>query len=119
MRLKGIARAALATLVFVLVAGASAQAKNSRNLVLPHDATVAGAHLASGQYQIQWEEHSPQATVTFQQGKNVIAKVEGKLVDRGTKYSANQIVTDRGTDGSPSIQELRFAGSSQVIVFNP
>ena len=119
MRLKGIAQAALAAMFFTLAAGASAQAKNSSHLVLPYDATVAGSHLAHGPYQVQWETHSPQAAVTFQQGKNVIAKVEGKVVNRGRKYATNQIVTDQNPDGSATIQELRFAGSSQVIVFNP
>jgi len=118
MNIKGTLGVAGATLALVLVAGMAAQAKDTRNVLLPHDATLAGTHLKSGKYQVRWETHSPEATVTFEQGKKVMATVEGKVVDRGKRYDRNEVVYNENPDGSQAIQELRFSGSSEVVVFN-
>ena len=103
--------------VFV-AAGAAAQAKDSRNVILGSDATVAGTHLTSGEYNIQWETHSPAATVSFVRRGKVVATAEGKVVDRGTKYSSNEIVYSVLGNGAREVQEIRFRGSSEVIVFS-
>ncbi len=102
--------------IFVAVSAAS-KPKDSRNVLLHYDATVAGSHLASGEYDVQWQTHSPAATVSFSQGKKVVATVEGKVVDRGTKYPANQVVYGEAANGGHDIQEIRFKGSSEVIAF--
>jgi hypothetical protein len=99
-------------------AGAAAQPKDAGSLILRYDAMVAGTHLNGGKYNVQWKTHSPEATVTFMHGSKVVATAEGKVVDRGTKYPSNEVVYDQGTDGARVISEIRFSGSSQVIVFN-
>jgi hypothetical protein len=99
-------------------AGAAAAAKDSGNLVLNYDATVAGNHLTGGKYNIQWKTHSPEATVTFKHEGKVVATAEGKVVDHGSKYDSNQVVYSQAADGSRVISEIRFGGSSQAIVFN-
>ena len=103
--------------VFV-AAGAAANAKGSRNVTLAHKATVAGAPLTSGEYRVQWETHSPQATVSFLHKGKVVATAEGKVVDRGTKYSSNEVVYSVAADGGREVQEIRFGGANEVIVFN-
>ena len=108
----------IVAMAFFVAAGAAAKPKDSRNVVLRYDATVAGSHLASGNYNIQWQTHSPEATVSFLQGSKVVATAEGKVVDRGTKYSSNEVVYDQTADGARVIQEIRFRGSSEVIEFN-
>lgn len=99
-------------------AGAGAPAKDAGNLILRYDATVAGNHLTGGKYNVQWKTHSPEATVTFMHGGKVVATAEGKVVERGSKYDSNQVVYDQTADGTRVISEIRFGGSSQVIVFN-
>jgi len=79
---------------------------------------VAGSHLTSGDYSVTWETHSPTATVSFLQRGKVVAAVEGKVVDRGTKYPANQVVYAIAATGAREVQEIRFRGSSEVIVFS-
>ena len=106
----------VAMAVFV-AAGASAKANDSKNVVLGSDAVVAGTHLRSGEYNIQWETHSPAATVSFLRRGKVVATAEGKVVDRGTKYSSNEVVYTVANDGARQIQEIRFRGSSEVIEF--
>ena len=106
----------VAVAVFV-VAGAAAKPNGSKHVVVAHDAMVAGSHLAHGEYNIQWQTHSPQGKVSFVQRGKVVATAEGKVVDRGTKYPFNEIVYSEAGSGAPAIQEIRFRGSSEVIVF--
>lgn len=101
----------------VAASAAAAKPKDSRDIVLHHDATVAGLRLTSGDYNVTWKTHSPEATVTFMQGKKVVATADGKVVDRGKPYDINEVVYRTGAGGDRQIQEIRFRGSSQVIVF--
>jgi len=102
-------------LAFALTA--NAKGKNSQDLLVPYDGSVAGSHLASGRYHVQWLTHTPGATVTFQKGDKVVATAEGTVEDRGKKYSNNAVIYAEQSDGSRIIQEIRFKGSSEVIVF--
>jgi len=101
-----------------VAANAGAQSKNSGNVLLRYDVTVAGAHLAGGKYNIQWQTHSPEATVSFLQGSKVVATAEGKMVERETRYASNEVVYETTANGAKTLQEIRFKGSNRVIVFN-
>ena len=118
MNLRRTFSVSIVAIVFVLAAAATAQAKDSKDIVLHYDAALAGAHLASGDYSVTWQTHSPEATVSFLRGKKVVATAEGKVVDRGKTYSANEVVYNQNSEGARVIQEIRFRGSSEVIVFN-
>jgi len=105
-------------LALVLTASAPAFALNSKMLTLRYDMVLKGTHLQAGQYTVRWESRSPTATVTVSNEKGILVTVEGQLVDRGTKFSRNAVVARTSVDGTRTITEIRFAGSSQVIVFN-
>ena len=119
MRLRKTLSVMIVAMALVGAASAAAKPRDSKDVLLRYDATVAGSHLGSGNYSIQWQTHSPEATVTFMQKGKVVATAEGKVVDRGTKYQSNQVVYNVAADGVRHIQEIRFQGSSQVIEFNP
>jgi hypothetical protein len=104
------------TLALVLAASVVAMAKNSHTLTI-EAASLNGAQINSGQYQVQYETHSPAATVQVMKEHKVIATADGQVVDRGVKYQKNTVVYSIRPDGSHAIDEIRFAGSSQVIVF--
>lgn len=91
--------------------------KNMRKLTLSSAATISGTQVPAGQYDVRWVSHSPEATVTFEKGHNVVATAEGKWVDRHTPYVQNAVVLETNPDGSRSIVELRFAGMSEALVF--
>jgi hypothetical protein len=38
--------------------------------------------------------------------------------DRGKRYGSSEVVCNENPNGSRVIQEIRFAGSSEIIVFN-
>ena len=101
----------------LLMAALSAVAQNARTLKVPYSASVNGKQLAAGEYKVTWETHSPEATVNFSQKKEVVATVEGKWVDRETKYEANAVVYSNNPDGSRTILEVRFAGLKGALVF--
>ena len=105
------------TLAILLMATLSAVAQNARTLKLPYSASVNGKQLAAGEYKVTWETHSPEATVNFAQKREVVATVEGKWVDRDTKYEANSVVYSMNPDGSRTIMEVRFAGLKGALVF--
>jgi hypothetical protein len=104
-------------LAVLLMAALSAVAQNARTLKLPFSGSLNGKQLAAGEYKVTWETHSPEATVNFMQKKAVVATVEGKWVERDTKYEANAVVYSTNPDGSRTILEVRFAGLKGALVF--
>ena len=104
--------------VLLLACGIPGLAKDSRTLAFTHEAVLSGKTLPAGNYVVQWETQSPQATVEFAQRHKVVLSTEGSLQDRGKKYNSNAVVYDTASDGSVTISEIRFAGSSEVLVFN-
>src|SRR5271157_87646 len=105
------------TLAILLMAALSAVAQNARTLKVPYSASLKGKQLAAGEYKVTWQTHSPEATVNFMQKKAVVATVQGKWVDRDTKYEANAVVYSNNPDGSRTILEVRFAGLKGALVF--
>jgi len=117
MNLKKVLGSTIVALAFAVLVSATTQAKDSRDILIPHDASLAGSHFASGRYHMQWETHIPSATVTFVQRNKVVATAEGKVVDRGKRYPGNEVVTHQNNDGSWVIDEIRLGNSSEAIVF--
>ncbi len=105
-------------IVLFFVASAVAKSRDSKDVLFHYDATIAGTHLTSGNYSVNWQTHSPAATVSFLQKGKVVATAEGTVVDRGSKYPSNEVVYGEAANGAHVVHEIRFRGSSEVIVFN-
>jgi len=99
------------------VASISAFALGSRTFHVSVPVSLNGTQMAAGDYEVSWQTHSPEATVTFTKGRKVIATAPGRLVERDVKYDHDMMVYEANADGSYTISELRFAGKRQVIVF--
>jgi len=110
----GILTALLAVFLFASVSGV---AKDARNVTLGHAVTVNGTQLASGNYEVSWVSHSPEATVTFKKHHKVAATAEGKWVNGPKTYDSDSVVYSNNPDGSRTLVEIRFAGMSQVLTF--
>jgi len=104
-------------LVIVLVAGSSLYAKDSQTMTLWSPAMLGSTKFDTGSYKVTWQAGASDSTVIFKQGKKVVGTAQGKLVKRDTAYDRNGVVYTQNSDGSRSIQEIRFAGSDQVLVF--
>jgi len=104
--------------VLLLASGIPSFAKSSRTVTLTRNVVLNGTTLPAGDYAVRWEAHSPQATVEFARQHKVVLSTEGKLEDRGKKYDSDAILYRTAEDGAATIKEIRFAGSSEVLVFN-
>jgi hypothetical protein len=110
--------ATVLAMVLLVVVGAAARSKDSKNVSLRHDVTVAGSRLTQGTYGLEWRAHDTSATVSFSHGSKVVATVEGKVVERSTTYPADEVVYSESANGALAIREIRFKGLSEVIAFN-
>ena len=100
----------------LLIVGASALAST---FSVPYSGKMGGTRIDAGHYNITWEHHSPGVTVTVSKGKNVVATVQGKIEERGTKFERNMLVYSTSAEGSQTINEIRVGGTNQAIVFEP
>jgi len=80
--------------------------------------TADGTKIPAGVYDVTYKSHSPTATVTFKQGRRVVATVGGKWVDRDIKYDNDALVYDTNPDGTRTLIEIRFAGKKQALVLD-
>lgn len=103
-----------------IVAAVPVLAKNSHTLSVNRAALLGGTQLQPGSYQVSWEEHSPDLSVTFSSGKkgDALVTAHARLVDRGVKYDRNSILYDENPPGTVTITEIRLAGMNQAIVFD-
>ncbi len=108
----------LLALALAISPAVSAFAKNARTLNVGLNVVLNGTKIQPGRYTIRWESHSPALTVSVVRGKQTLATAPATMVDRGKPYATDAIVTTANSDGTQVLEEIRFAGSSQVIVFN-
>jgi hypothetical protein len=104
-------------LALTLAAGVPLMAEDAHTLRLDSTALLSGTQLAAGQYTIKWETHSPQATVSIWKGNKLVVTTDGKVVDRGKPYKSASVLYDTTSSGARVIEEIRFAGSSEVLTF--
>jgi len=110
-------RALISSLAVLFLVGASALANGSRTLSVPYAGSLGGTSIEPGVYQLNYQQHSPEATVTLTSSKKVIVTTQGKVVERPAKYRVNAVVYQRRDDGSQVITEIRLGGTNQAIVF--
>ena len=109
----------LIPLVVVLaLVTASAMAKDRHNVTLRHGATISGTTVAPGEYKVTWSAESGDPTVNFIKGKESVASAQAKWVERNSKYDNDQVLYQNDGGAAPKILEIRFAGKSQVLVFD-
>jgi len=118
MRFAKLTQVLALVLVLALTTTALAAATGSANIKLSSAAQLNGTSLAAGEYKVKWESRSPEADVTFLQGKKTVATAHAKLVDRDQAARENAVVTRANSDGSESIVEIRFEGKKSVLVFD-
>ncbi len=93
-------------------------AKNLRTVTFSHDVVLSGTTLPAGKCSVQWETHSPEATVEFVRHNKVVLSTEGRVEQRDKSYERDAVVYNTASDGTMSLVEIRFAYSNKVLVFN-
>jgi hypothetical protein len=100
--------------VLLLVAGSAL----ATTFTVPYSGKMGASRIDAGRYNITWEQHSPDVTVTVAKGKEVVATAKGRLESRSAKFQRNMVVYTTQADGSQTITELRIGGTNTAIVFS-
>jgi len=98
-----------------LLLASSAFATTKADLVLGDTTTINGAKLKPGNYKLQWEGSGPDVEVSILQGKTVVAKVAGKVVDLNAAARNNAAVVKLNTDGTSTLTGARFEGKKFAL----
>jgi hypothetical protein len=106
------------SVALLLASGIPALAKDSRTVTFGHDFVLNGTTVPAGKWSVQWETHSPEATVEFVQHHKVVLSTEGRVEERSKGYDRDAVVYNTASDGTMSLVEIRFANSNKVLVFD-
>jgi hypothetical protein len=102
-------------LALALFIASSAFAAAKATIQLHNVTTVNGTQLKPGEYKLQWDGSGPSVEVSILQGKNVVTKVQAKLVDLDYKPANDAAVTKKNDDGSVSLTGIRFEGKKTAL----
>jgi hypothetical protein len=104
------------TLTVLLTASAFAGSDmHKASMQLFDTVQVNGSQLAAGQYQVLWEGNGPNVELSIVQGKKVLATAPARLLTLDNKPNNDAVVTNKNTDGSKSVSEIRFAGKKYAL----
>ena len=93
----------------------TAFAATKAHVQISHPTSVNGTTLKPGDYKLEWDGNGPDVEVSIIQGKTVVAKVPGKIVDLKTPSQASAAVVKNNDDGSKSLEGARFEGKSFAL----
>lgn len=116
MKFAKVSRVLVPVLVLALTVTAFA-ATGAGTVTLSSAAQVNGKSLAAGEYKVRWESHSPEADVTFLQGKAEVASAHAKVMDSTEAALEDSVLTRANSDGSKSLLEVHFRGKKSFLVF--
>jgi hypothetical protein len=77
--------------------------------------SVNGTTLPAGEYQIRWEGNGPNLQLSILQHNKVKATTEAHMVELPQKQSNDAAVTTANSDGTRSLNEIRFAGKKYAF----
>ncbi len=103
------------TMGLAVLLASSAFASTKATLNLNNPTIVNGTKLKPGEYKLQWDGNGPNVEVSILQGKTVIAKTAGKVVDLSAPAQNTAAVTRRNDDGTSSLTGARFEGKKFAL----
>jgi hypothetical protein len=113
MTFSTISKSVVMGLALLLASSAFAVTKASLNLQSP--TTISGTKLKAGEYKLEWDGSGPNVEVSIMQGRNVLAKVQAKVVDLNSPSANNAAVVIKNNDGTSTLSGARFAGKKFAL----
>jgi hypothetical protein len=113
MTFSTISKSVVMGLALLLASSAFAVTKASLNLQNP--TTISGTKLKAGDYKLEWDGSGPNVEVSIMQGRNVLAKVQAKVVDLNSPSENNAAVVIKNNDGTSTLSGARFAGKKFAL----
>ncbi len=98
-----------------LLLASSAFAATKANLHLNNPTTVNGTKLKPGDYKLEWDGTGPDVQVSIMQGKTVLAKTTGKVVDLSSPAANSAAVVTHNGDGTANLSGARFEGKKFAL----
>jgi len=80
--------------------------------------TLYGTDLTIRDCIIKWQLNSPEATVEFMQGRNVVATARGTWQKHDFEFKTNALVSRETERGPETLLEIQRAGTDQGLVFD-
>lgn len=104
--------------IVLLVVGlaVSAFAATHAYIRINNDVTVNGNKLAAGEYKVMVDGKGPDVKVTFVQGKQVKATVDGKIAKDDTGNGYDSVVYSKANDAT-IISEIYFSKLKSTVKF--
>ncbi len=113
MKFTNVSKVVVLGLAVLLASSAFAGTKASLSLTSP--ATVGGTTLKPGNYKLEWDGSGPSVEVNVMQGKTVLAKVPGKLVDLSQAAQNNAAIVRNNSNGTKDLTGARFEGKKFAL----
>ena len=98
-----------------LLLAASVFAANKGSLQVSDPVTVNGKQIPAGEYTVKWDGTGPNVELNILRGKNVVASVPARMIDRNQSPDRDSVVTFVNDDGHKSLSEIRFSGKKYVL----
>jgi hypothetical protein len=115
MKFATVTKSAFLGLALLLASSAFAGNTNKADLHLNNPTLVNGTKLKAGDYRLEWEGTGPSVDVSIKQGKTVLAKVQGKVVDLDSPASNSAALLQRNDDGTTALTGARFEGKKFAL----
>jgi len=91
--------------------------RGSRDFVFISPLVVRASRLPLGDLTVRWESFVSDAKVSFLQGGNLLATIDGKWVPGAMKYWRDEYVYQKNGDGSRTLLEIHFSGLNRALAF--
>ena len=101
----------------LLLSTTSLFAASSGSMNLKQPVQLNGTQIKPGDYKVTWEGTGPDVTVSVMQGKNVVAKALAHVKELGKNVDANATILQKQSDGSTSLNGIRFGGKKITLEF--
>jgi hypothetical protein len=92
------------------VLASSAFASTKATLEITNPVMVNGTTLKPGDYKVEWDGAGPNVEVSILQGKKVLAKVQGQLVELPAPSPSNAAIVRENGSGPKTLAGVRFGG---------
>ena len=107
------------TVSLILTMSAFAADTHKASLQTLDTLQVNGKTLPAGDYKVTWEGSGPNVKLNILKNNRVVASSDAHLVQLAGKSINNAAVTQASSDGTKTLQEIRFAGKSFGLSLGP